>query len=315
MRLTDLLNGMSRAAFAPEGGEGGTGGAAPPAGGEGGAGGVETGAGGAGKTWYEGADAEAVGYLQNRGWDKLTPAQAALEAGKAHRAAERMIGVPADKLIRVADPTNEAEYKAMWQRLGAADAPEKYDLSGIKNAKDQPIAPAMAARLQAAFAANNVPLPQAQAIARELVKLGDDTALEAHAAQEAKLAENRAALAKEWGANATANKFIAQQAAEKLGVTPEAVAALEGLIGYKDTMEMFRKIGEQMGEAKFVNNPGPNGDVRISSVGQAQERKAALYADEAWVKSYLDGDAAKNREMLYLNSVITGEDASTYQAA
>jgi hypothetical protein len=38
-----------------------------------------------------------LGYLQNRGWDKVDAKTAAINAGKAHREAEKLIGAPATR--------------------------------------------------------------------------------------------------------------------------------------------------------------------------------------------------------------------------
>jgi len=61
------------------------------------------------KPWYEGAAAEDVGYFQNRGWDKVDAKTAAFNAAKAHREAEKLIGAPADKMIRLPNDPNDAE--------------------------------------------------------------------------------------------------------------------------------------------------------------------------------------------------------------
>lgn len=57
------------------------------------------GAGGnSGQTWYQtaGVDAETVGHWQNKGWDVTDPTKTVLAATKAHREAERLIGMRAD---------------------------------------------------------------------------------------------------------------------------------------------------------------------------------------------------------------------------
>src|SRR5690348_6393637 len=50
------------------------------------------------KVWFDGADAETVGHIQNRGLDKLPANEAALAAIKAHREAEKHLGVRADQI-------------------------------------------------------------------------------------------------------------------------------------------------------------------------------------------------------------------------
>lgn len=265
-----------------------------------------------GSDWTASLDQETRGYLANRGWDKVTPAEAAVSASKAHREAEKFLGVSADKLLRLADPTNEAEYRAMWGRLGAPGDATKYDFSGVKIG-EKPLDPALSSALAAAFDAAHVPLTAAQQVATAFAKFQGDQSQAQLAERQAALDTNKATLAKEWGANADANLFVAKSAAQKLGVDPDTVAALENQIGYPKVMEMFRKIGEQMGEARFVTNQLLPGS-QVFTRDQAVSRLNELKADREWSKAYMDGDAAKGREMRGLLRIITGEDESTYSA-
>ncbi|MDE2020403.1 MAG: hypothetical protein KGJ13_08715, partial [Patescibacteria group bacterium] len=83
--------------------------------------------------WYQGADQETVGYLQNRGLDRKTPKEAALEAIKAHREAEKFIGAPADKLVRLPkDEADTAGWEQVYGRLGVPADAKGYDFSDLK---------------------------------------------------------------------------------------------------------------------------------------------------------------------------------------
>lgn len=255
------------------------------------------------KPWYDGADAETIGYFQNRGLDTKTAVEAAIAASKGHREAQAFIGVPPDKLLKLADPTDEAGYKAMWGRLGAGDAPDKYDLSGAKLASGETLKPTTLTALQAAFADNHVPVNAALAVAQALAKVADsegasnaDTAL---AATEAA----KAALSKEWGQNYDPNMAVARAAAAKLGVSPESVAALEKVSGFDGVMKMFLKIGESMGEAAFIKSPY-NPEIIVNTREKAMARKAELMADKAWVQRYQEGGTSSKefRELQYLIS-------------
>lgn len=265
--------------------------------------------------WYANADPEIRGYLENRGWNKLGPAEAALAAAKAHREASQYIGVPENKLLKLAEPTDAVAYKAMWQRLGAADTPDKYDLSIIKDAKGQPLPETEAKALQAAFAEANVPLTQAQQVAAAIVKQRDAQAAATYEAEQQTLATNKDALAKQWSTNFDSNMYVAKQAAAKLGVTPEAVAALEKTNGYAATMEMFRVIGTQMGEARFITNTLPTGEQAPFTRDGATARIAELKSDPAWVQRYTNGGAAEMRQLQALLEVQAGQRFSDIRAA
>jgi hypothetical protein len=193
----------------------------------------------------------------------------------------------------------------VWKRLGKPDAVDGYKFEGVNGADGKPLGEDMQAAIRKTADELNLSVDGAATLAKAIVKFNSDTAAAEQGEKAAKLQAETAELQKNWGANMDANKFIARQAAEKLGVAPEAVAALEGQIGYAAVMEMFRNIGTKIGEDRFVNTtvPGSNG---VMTRDQAVARKAELMADTEWAKAYLNGDSAKAREMTALNVLITG---------
>jgi hypothetical protein len=255
--------------------------------------------------WYEGkADAETVGYLQNKGWATATPVDVALNAIKAHREAEKFIGAPANELARIpkAD-SDEATVKAFWEKLGApANGKEGYDFSAIKNADGTPVTAPVLDKIREVAAELHLPKDAATRVAAAILKYEADKGVEGDAVNAGKLAEQKAALAKNWGINAEVNKVVAQSAASKLGVDPAAVTALESVIGYDKVMDMFLKIGQSIGEDKFVVPPG--GGNGVMTVEAAKSRLADLKADNEWSNRYLNGGAAEKREMAGLVAII-----------
>jgi hypothetical protein len=88
--------------------------------------------------------------------------------------------------------------------------------------------------------------------------------------------------------------------------SPKRVAALEKVVGYAATMEMFRNIGTKIGEDKFVLRRISRTCGNAMTREQAVDRKASLMNDKVWVKAYLAGDAEKAAEMTALNTMIVG---------
>lgn len=258
------------------------------------------------KPWFDGKlDGEYLGHAQTKGWDKLTPAEAAIVAIKSHRDAEKLIGAPADKMVRLADPNDEAATKAMWQRLGAPADAKDYDFSTVKTSDGKDIDPKLADALRGAAASANAPKDVAARLADAVVKFNDAQTAEQVAAKAATVATEKGELQKNWGTNFEPNKFVAQKGAEKLGFSAEQIAALENTAGYAKTMEAMRRVGELSGEAKFVNDP--NNPTGVMTREQAMAQKSTLMADTAWVTRYLAGGAAEVREMTALNIILTPE--------
>lgn len=283
-----------------EGAEGApAGGGGAPAGGDGGA-----------KPWYDGAAAEDVGYFQNRGWDKVDAKTAAFNAAKAHREAEKLIGAPADKIIRLPNDPNDAEaWRGVRLKLGMPQDAKGYadSLKVVKHANGTDLSADEVTTLSERAFKLGLSKSDALTYVSETIKERDASVTTNAAELEGKLAAQKSALAENWGPNFDANMFVAKRTAGALGVTPEQVAALERVIGYDKVMDMFRNIGTKIGEDKFVNSTDMNNGLpRTMTKEQAVDRKASLMADKAWVTAYLAGDAQKKAEMTALNTMIVG---------
>lgn len=270
------------------------------------AGGDAGGDGGA-KPWFEPLDAETKGYIQTRGLDKKTAVDAFSEAYKAHREAEKLIGAPANEIIRLPKDPNAPEWKGVWERLGKPVEEKGYDLSTVKRTGDKPIEDALADTLRKAAFEANLPKDAATRVAASVIKHLDAEAAATAALASDKLIAEKAELKKNWGANEAANMVVAQAAVKALGVDPAAVSALEKVIGYAKVMDMFRNIGSKIGEDKFVQAGG--GTSGVMTREQAVSEKAELMRDTAWAKRYTSGGVEENRKMQALNKIITNTAA------
>lgn len=282
----------------------------------GGAGGAA--GGGSSGPWYSTKlDAEHIGHIQNSGWADKGAEDLAVEAIKAHRSAAKMIGVPADELVRLPKSPGDAEgWGKVWSRLGKPGEAKDYDFSKVQNtagktvhdfkAEDgkNPYEAIIESTRNAAFAANLTKDAAASMLAAA-IKDFDNRAQRTAADAAAALETERAGLKTNWGKNYDAHMVVAKRAAEALGVAPEAVDALEKVVGYSKVMDMFRNIGEKIGEAKFITG-GNNGNGGVMTREQATARKAELMRDTAWTAKYLNGDTEAAREMTALNTIIVG---------
>jgi len=252
------------------------------------------------KPWFDALDADTKGYITNRGLDKGDPTAAFVNAASAHRAAEKLIGVPADQIIRLPKPEDSAAWNGVYDRLGRPKDAAGYDFSAVKETADENFLK------WAGETAYKLGLPKAagETLVQEFVKqaaAGETAAAEAlKATQQTELNE----LKKDWGVHFEVNKQLASQAALKVGVTQEALAALQAQIGYKSVMQLFHKLAVGMGEDKFVRGGGQGSD--ILSVDQAKDRLTALKNDQAYVKAWLAGDTEKAKEMQALHKIIAG---------
>lgn len=266
------------------------------------------------QAYWSGFDDETKGYLQNKGLTTKPIGEALVAVSKFHREAEKMIGAPANEMVRLPKDANSPDWKQVWNRLGVPNDPKDYDLSTLKRAGDKPVDEALADTLRKAFVAGNVTKDKAIQTAQEFAKYLDGIESARIADQTAKLDEEKKLLKDNWGAHAPANTVIAQGAAstlfQALGMQPDAVkAALENMgnaIGYSKVMDLFRLIGTKIGEDRFVLSAGGNSTSGVMTKEQAIAEKASLKNDEAWVKRYLKGGQEELRKMGALDRIISG---------
>lgn len=255
--------------------------------------------------WHSSFDAETVGYLKNRGLDTKTPEEAVLDLSKAHREAQKFIGAPEDQLIRLPKDANDPAWKNVWSRLGAAADAKGYDFSDIKRADGSDLDPKFSDSLKAAAAARNLPVQMAKDVVRDLVKIQDETRAEEAAKSAQTLAQELDALQKNWGANFNVNKIVADNAAAKLGVTVEQIAALKTMVGGAKVMEMFRNIGTKIGEDSFVRDPSGQSSGAMT-VEQAQAKLTALKADKEWAGKLMNKNVLVLQEFDNLMGIVSG---------
>ena len=256
------------------------------------------------KPWYDGADADTIGYLQNRGLDKKTPGEAAFAAIKAHRAAEAHMGIPADLIARLPkDASDEAGRKAFYAKIGVPNDAKEYDFSGIKFADGTDLDVGFTDALRAAFQENGVPKANAPTIAKSFVKYLDDQKTGQATIDAGKMAAEAAELERSWGANLKPNTFIANQAAEKLGLGKDVLDTLAKTLGRVPVAQALLKMGQMMGEDKYVNGGGQQGGAMTRE--QPAPRMNELMADTAWAERLSNGDTRAKAEFDGLTRLMT----------
>ena len=260
-----------------------------------------------GAKWYEGQDPTLVGHITNKGWADKPANEVAVEAIKAHINAEKLIGAPSDQVLRIPKADDDAAQNVFWQKLGfPATGKDGYDFSTLKAADGSPLKTPTIDTLREIAGTLRLPQSAALRLAEELTKAEAGRVTADQAEKTAKLGEQKKALADNWGQNFEANMLVAKAAAKAIGIDPEVVGALEGVIGYDRIMEAFRMLGTKLGEDRLVvpqNDPTKGG---IMSRDQAKARLEELKRDQAFVKRYQDGGTAERREMDSLHAIIAG---------
>lgn len=271
--------------------------------------------GGTPPAWYSTLDQEHVGHIQTLGWDKLDPAAAALEAIKAHRSANKMLGVPPEQLLRLPKAEDTDAWGPVWQRLGAPEKPDGYDFSALAF-DDEPTTTAIHNALREGAASMHMPKAMAEGLAKVFHKFVEDHGAAMAAETEAAQAEAMKQLTTEWGPEGSprfqGNEQVANAARQRMGVTDEQYVKLQEALGRADALRFFQKLGAGLGEDKFVRDPGPGGrDVMTRE--QAMARRNELLGDgrpgsgdQAFIKRYMEGETAARREIQAILNILAG---------
>jgi hypothetical protein len=255
------------------------------------------------KPWHDGVDAETIGHAQLKGWKIDDPKEAFGAAAKAARELEKHFGVPADRIIKVpAADAKPEDIRAYHERLGAPKEAKDYDLTAVKD-------PAIADPLRATLHERGVPKDAAAAVAATVAKALESMAATTTVLDAGKLAEQKVKLEQNWGGKDSStyqlNHLNAMEGARRSGISPEAVKALESVIGYDAVMEHFRKIGKNTSQDTFVERGGPTVG-EVTTIEGAIARKAELMADKAWGERLMKGGVAEKREISRLDQMISG---------
>lgn len=278
------------------GGEGsgaGGAGAADPAGG---AAGGDKGAGaggGAGAAsplpWFPNASTEDIAFVQSKGWDKSAPDKVAVEAVRSYQNLQKVFGADKDgrTVILPGDNADAKTLGAFYSKLGRPEAADKYTAEKLAGLPDD----MQSSLREAAFAAGVTD--------KQLKALTDwnnntDKAIKEKLAADGKIevAQQKAALVKEWGAAYESKVALGKQAVQQLGWTEDQVNVMQMALGFDGVMKLAAALGEKVGEGNFVGGDDgrSGGGGGAMTPQQAKAELSKLTTDPAFMKAWQNKD-------------------------
>jgi hypothetical protein len=263
---------------------------------------------GAAPTWWQSFDDATKGWLQTRGLDRREAPDAVLQLTKDFRETQSKLGIPADRVLRIPEPTDEAGWKAVHQKLGVPETPDGYDFSTVKMTDGSPLEPDLVTFLRTTAQDLAIPKDRAPRLAAALVKLAAESEAADASAAAIQNGEARLRLQQNWGPNAPNNKFIADRTAAMLGLPPELMGEIEKSPKYDAIMEGLRVAGERMGEAQLIGAGGAGGQQgQIRTKEQAASRIEELIRDPGFAKRRAtpgEGGRAAREEWDHLHRMV-----------
>jgi hypothetical protein len=254
--------------------------------------------------WHNVLDAEMRTYALKKGYDLTDPMKAFMASARGHMEAEKFIGVPPNRLLKLPEDVNdEAGWKAVYQRFGAPVDKNGYDFSQVKFSDGSDLDQSFAEFMRTKAFELHLPTTSAAALSQAFVGFMEEGDKRESEAMAQKLTEEKAQLQKDWGNNYEYNRQTAVQGAQKLKVTAEDVATLEKAVGYSRVMEIFRKVGAGTTEDSYIS--GKQGGEFMTTQQTAQTRLNELMANPQWQGRFLQNEPEARREFEQLTRLIS----------
>lgn len=226
-------------------------------------------------------------YVTNKGWK--SPA----DIVTSYQNLEPKIQAKGVLLPKEGDAASEAEFR---KAMGVPESADKYE---IKLPEGAAIDGAFLSTAKGWMHEAGLTPKQAQIIAS---KWNDFTTASLNDTAKAKLKaseEGLQAVEKEWGNQTDANKAAAQRAfkavAKDAGMEAADLDTIEEAIGTAKMLKMFAKVGNMIGEARFVDG-GHTGAGSHLTPEAARARMNELKTDRGWFAKFQAGDLAAKTE-------------------
>lgn len=221
---------------------------------------------------------------------------------------EKLVGVPADQLIRKPKDAADVEgIKAYRAALGVPDAPEKYEIQSPDGAAGADFVKWAGDT----FLDAGIPKDAAGKIVAKWNEFATAQIAAMTAAEQTAFANGMVQLKDQWGGAYNERVELAKRALRTFGkeigineIGDEGFKSLEkGAGGGVQLIKLLAAVGARTTEDKFV---GGGGQTFTMTAEQASAKINELKADKAWASSYLGGDKNKQAEMQRLTEISLG---------
>jgi hypothetical protein len=240
--------------------------------------------------WLPDADELTTGYIQNKGW------QSPADLLKSYQGAEKLIGVPPDKVLRLPSETSTKEdLDAFYSKLGRPADPKGYELKAPDG-----VDPSFLNAATEKFHELGLNTKQAQELSKWYESQGTSMTEAQQQAKTTANVEQQNALRTEWGAAYDAKLTQARAFAQQAGVDAATLDKLQDAMGFDGVMKFMANLGGKIGEANFVSGDRTT-QFGVMTPAQAQAEIKSLTTDKDFRSKYLAGNAEAKARMAQLN--------------
>lgn len=239
------------------------------------------------------SDEETRAYIARKGFKDVDA------LGRSFASLERRMSGEGGRIALPVDAADEEGHARIFAALGRPETAEGYGFGELAGADA-----AFAAEAAGWLFEAGVGKARAEALAG---KWNAYVAARAEAAEREQAARDEAdwqGLRDDLGPmfEPTLDQF--RRGARTFGLSREEMAAIEGGLGARRTIELFARVGEALSEDRFVASEGQAGFGLTRE--QAESRIAALQRDQAWQARWMSGGADERAEWARLTRLAGG---------
>mgnify|MGYP001592748612 CR=1 FL=1 len=256
--------------------------------------------------WYATLDADTQAHAVAKGWTKAADMAAGfVEAAKGHQALEKLVGVPADQVLRLPKDATDPTFQAAYDRIAGmipARAPEDYKFDGINLPEpDQK-------RVRDLAVKHKLPPAVALDFAADLSARTADAAANATAAAETTKAANAAHLRMAYGADHDLKLFSAGRAIDAAGLPSSIMAHIATLPAeeYRKGMDALVALGQRMNERPMHQGTGmPLVDPTAGMTPEQAQARLQQFSDDPTLRAkFTAHDSATRDEWMKLTRIV-----------
>lgn len=212
---------------------------------------------------------------------------------RSYQNLEKLMGAEkAGRTIEVPDfdnPEATAARDTFFSRIGRPTTGKEYDLGftaeeGVDAAFDQ--------WARDVFHKNGLTAKQANEIGKAWVQFATQTNQEDSMAATQRAQQEDAILRQHWGAAYDTQVAKASAAAKAFGVSPEAIDAMQSVMGYGEVMQHFANIAEAMGEHQFISTDS----AAVMTPYDAQAELNKFYNDKELNTAWMTKNHPRHKE-------------------
>lgn len=199
--------------------------------------------------------------------------------------AEKMIGVPADRLVKIPQEGDVQGQDEFYRKLGRPQEPSQYE---FKLPEGAAMDEAFAGSMKEVFHKAGLTPQQAQAISEAYGSFMVEDSSKSQEEYEQATQVQEAQLQKDWGEGYDRMLGLAKQTVAELGIPGEAIDGIESVMGYSETMKLVADIGKRLLEDNFAGEGTRTGFGSNMTPAEAKNAWEEFKADQGNVAALMD---------------------------